>query len=109
MRFIEILVGLSPDNNTGMTELAIILAPCAAVMTVWYFSCRAKPFKALTANYSVVAAIRGRVQGGGCSRSNSPLNLAGYKQMPSRKLANSYLPPGRKEQSRGKETKRAGK
>jgi len=40
MQFIEILFGISPDNNTGATEVAILLALCLGLASVWFFSRR---------------------------------------------------------------------
>jgi hypothetical protein len=37
MRFIAALLGLSPDNNSGATEAAILLAFVLAMTAVWYF------------------------------------------------------------------------
>jgi hypothetical protein len=45
MRFIELLFGLSPDNNSGITEAAILLAISAGVFAVWYLSIRLKRAK----------------------------------------------------------------
>jgi hypothetical protein len=37
MRFIEVLLGLSPDNNSGATEAAILLVFVFGMMAVCYF------------------------------------------------------------------------
>jgi hypothetical protein len=39
MRFIEVLLGISPDNNSGTLETAILLIGFA-IMTAPYFSYR---------------------------------------------------------------------
>jgi hypothetical protein len=42
MRFIEIFFGLSPDNNSGATETAIVLAILAGMAAVWQLARRIK-------------------------------------------------------------------
>jgi hypothetical protein len=36
MRFIEAFLGISPDNNSGATEAAILLTFVLGMMAVWY-------------------------------------------------------------------------
>lgn len=40
MRFIEALLGISPDNNSGTLETAILLVIGFAIMAAQYFSYR---------------------------------------------------------------------
>jgi hypothetical protein len=37
MRFIEAFLGISPDNNSGATEAAILLTLVLGMIAVWYF------------------------------------------------------------------------
>ena len=46
MQFIEAFFGISPDNNTGATETAILLALCFGITSVRFFSRRYKRAKA---------------------------------------------------------------